>query len=118
MHEGAKGIVLEGMGSGNGPPTVTATVTELTATGVVIALSSRVHAGPVAPLYGGPGSGRELVAAGAIPTGWMRPSHARIALLALLASDPRGSHVRRLFNAWASAPYGHTSVPGHPPTAH
>ena len=99
---GAQAIVLEGTGSGNAPPALTSAVTDLSAAGLLIALSSRVPRGPIAPLYGGQGSGRELVQAGAIPTGWMRPSHARIALLALLACEPDPDRARELFRTWAA----------------
>jgi len=103
---GADGIVLEGTGSGNTTPAVAAAVAELAAAGVIIALSSRVHRGPVSPLYGGPGGGRALVSAGAIPAGWLRPSQARIALLALLATEPDRGRVRELFAAWGADPHG------------
>lgn len=99
---GAQALVLEGTGSGNAPPSLTTAIADLSAAGVVIALSSRVHRGSIAPLYGGPGGGRELVNAGVIPTGWMRPSHARIALLALLACEPDPARVRALFATWAA----------------
>lgn len=98
---GARGVVLEGTGSGNAPPVITAAVAEFTAAGIIIALSSRVHRGPILPLYGGGGSGRELLAAGAMSAGWMRPSQARIALLALLATGIDAAHARRLFQLWA-----------------
>lgn len=71
---GAHGIVLEGTGSGNTTPAVAATVAELTATGLVITVASRVHRGPVAPLYGGPGGGRELVSAGRSPPAGCGPA--------------------------------------------
>jgi L-asparaginase len=54
-----------------------------------VALSTRVAAGPVAAIYGN-GGGLDLLAAGAVPTGVLRPSQARILLAALLAQyrDP------------------------------
>ncbi|MTD54084.1 asparaginase [Amycolatopsis pithecellobii] len=87
VTDGATGVVLEATGAGNANPRISEAVARLTATGVVIALSTRVHAGPIAALYGN-GGGADLVEAGAIPAGLLRPSQARILLTALLASDP------------------------------
>ena len=81
---GATGVVLEATGSGNANPRIRDVVARLTGDGVVVALSTRVHSGPVAGLYGN-GGGADLVEAGAIPTGLLRPSQARILLTALLA---------------------------------
>lgn len=86
---GARGIVVEGTGAGNANPVVCAAVAELSRSGVVVAISTRVEAGPVKPLYGN-GGGRDLEAAGAVPTGLLRPSQARILLAVLLGAhrDP------------------------------
>jgi L-asparaginase len=81
---GAAGVVLEATGAGNANPKIRDAVARLTAAGVVVALSTRVHAGPVAGLYGN-GGGVDLIEAGAVPTGMLRPSQARILLTALLA---------------------------------
>lgn len=81
---GATGVVLEATGAGNGNPQIRDAVARLTAAGIVVALSTRVHAGPVAGLYGN-GGGMDLIEAGAVPTGMLRPSQARILLTALLA---------------------------------
>ncbi|MEU6645142.1 asparaginase [Saccharomonospora sp. NPDC046836] len=80
---GATGIVLETTGAGNANPEIRDAVARLTARGVVVALSTRVHAGPVVELYGN-GGGLDLVKAGAVPTGNLRPSQARVLLTALL----------------------------------
>jgi len=82
---GARGIVLEATGAGNANEAICAAVADLTRAGVVVALSTRVSAGPVAALYGG-GGGTDLVAAGAVPTGVLRPPQARILLAVLLAT--------------------------------
>jgi L-asparaginase len=102
---GARGLVLEGTGSGNVPPAVADAVAELSAAGVVIAVSSRVHRGPILPLYGGGGGGLELLAAGAVSSEWLRPSQARIALLVLLATCVDPAQVRRLFQQWVTHPH-------------
>lgn len=80
---GATGVVLETTGAGNANPGIRDAVATLTRSGVVVALSTRVHAGPVAELYGN-GGGMDLVKAGAVPTGRLRSSQARVLLVALL----------------------------------
>lgn len=82
---GAEGIVLEGTGAGNLNPAFCAEIADLTARGVPVALTTRVAYGPVMPIYGA-GGGVDAVAAGAIPTGTLRASQARMLLVALLAS--------------------------------
>ena len=90
---GARGIVLEATGAGNANVAMRDTVRRLVDDGVVVLLSTRVHAGPVVPIYGN-GGGRDLVDAGAIPTGRLRPSQARVLLLALLGTGAGQSDVR------------------------
>lgn len=97
---GAQGIVLEASGAGNANPAVCAAVALLTRQGVVVVLSTRVHAGPVVPLYGG-GGGVDLVAAGAVPAGLLRPSQARMLLIALLGTGAGPQEVRSGFSVHA-----------------
>lgn len=87
VDAGATGVILEATGAGNANHSIVDRVAELTARGIVVGLSTRVAAGPVVPLYGN-GGGVDLVKAGAIPTGLLKPSQARILLAALLSSDP------------------------------
>ncbi|HEX7827234.1 MAG TPA: asparaginase, partial [Mycobacterium sp.] len=49
---GARGIVLAAMGMGNASPGVAECIAEIARAGVVVALSTRVAAGPVLPVYG------------------------------------------------------------------
>jgi len=81
---GATGVVLEATRAGNANPQIRDPGARLTEAGIVVALSTRVHSGPVAGLYGN-GGGMDLLDAGAVPTGTLRPSQARILLAALLA---------------------------------
>lgn len=97
---GAAGVVLEAMGAGNANSVVRDAVARLTDQGVVVLLSTRVPAGPVVPLYGG-GGGVDLVAAGALPTGLLRPSQARVLLAALLGTGADGDAVRAAFRTAA-----------------
>ncbi|MGW8552575.1 asparaginase [Streptomyces tubercidicus] len=102
---GARGVVLEATGAGNANPAVRTAIARLTGEGVVVALSTRVHAGPVTALYGG-GGGVDLIEAGAVPVGTLRSPQARVLLLALLARDrdPRrvAAALRRMAEAGAA----------------
>jgi len=93
---GARGIVLEATGAGNANPAICAAVAELASAGVVVVTSTRVAAGPVAAIYGD-GGGVDLLAAGASPSGLLRPSQARILLAALLGIHRDPTAVRRAF---------------------
>lgn len=86
---GATGLVLEASGAGNANPEFVETVAELTQASVVVGLSTRVDAGPVAAIYGN-GGGADLVTAGAVPVGSLRAPQARVLLTVLLGSlhDP------------------------------
>ncbi len=90
---GARGVVLEATGAGNANPQICEAVAELTAQGVVVATSTRVECGPVVPIYAG-GGGTDLLAAGAVPVGTLRPSQVRVLLSLLLATDTDPAVVR------------------------
>ncbi|MFF4600728.1 asparaginase [Amycolatopsis sp. NPDC001319] len=83
LAAGAAGIVLQGTGIGNANPVLCEAVAEATARGLVVVTSTRVQAGPVVPVYGA-GGGKDLLAAGAIPAGLLRPSQSLVLLSLLL----------------------------------
>ncbi|MGE2832684.1 asparaginase [Mycobacterium sp. SMC-4] len=87
---GARGIVLVGTGIGNAPAGFSQAVAELTGQGVVVALSSRVQAGPVLGVYGN-GGGADLISAGAVAVSDLPASQARILLATLLSAHPDAS---------------------------
>ena len=91
---GARGLVLETTGSGNTNPDVVTAVARHVRAGVTVLVSTRVHAGEVAAVYGGGGGGRDLIDAGAVLVPWLRPGQARIQLLALLAAGAGDEEVR------------------------
>lgn len=111
---GAQGVVLEATGAGNANHAVRAAVARMTEAGVVVALSTRVHAGPVTAMYGN-GGGVDLVEAGAVATGTLRPSQARILLSALLARDPDPARAARELRRLATG--GATPTPAPVPAA-
>ncbi|UUN31489.1 asparaginase [Streptomyces sp. FIT100] len=90
VDAGAQGLVLVATGAGNATPEIVEAVASATARGVLVALTTRVQAGPVTEIYTH-GGAVDLVAAGAVPTGTLRAGQARVAVLsALLATtDPR-----------------------------
>ncbi|APU42664.1 MULTISPECIES: asparaginase [unclassified Streptomyces] len=96
VEAGARGIVLIGTGAGNATPEIVEAVRAAVARGVLVALTTRVMAGPVTEIYTH-GGAVDLVAAGAVPTGTLRAGQARIAVLsALLATDDTDEQVRIL----------------------
>lgn len=90
VSAGAQGIVLVATGAGNATPEIAEAVASVTSRGVLVALTTRVQAGPVTEIYT-QGGAVDLVAAGAVPTGTLRASQARIGVLTALlaATDPR-----------------------------
>jgi L-asparaginase len=95
---GARGIVLDAMGSGNANPNVLAAVQDCIANGIAVVVTSRVPDGVVEPIYGGHGGGHDLIRAGAIASPWLRAGQARIMLAALLAG---GTDHRQSVRAFA-----------------
>ncbi|WP_030671718.1 asparaginase [Streptomyces sp. NRRL B-1347] len=99
---GARGIVLVATGAGNATPRFADAIAAAVDRGVLVAVTTRVHSGPVAEIYTG-GGAVDLVAAGAVLTGTLRAGQARIAVLAALLADAapqrRGALLRRLLGA-------------------
>ena len=99
LEQGARGLVLQATGFGNANASIVTAVAACTARAVPVVLSTRVAGGEVSPVYGGGGGGVDLVAAGAVPSGSLRPSQARVLLAALVAAGRDRRHIVRAFAA-------------------
>lgn len=94
---GARGIVLDAMGSGNANPNILAAAQDCIRNRIAVVVASRVPDGVVEPIYGGTGGGHDLIAAGAIASPWLRAAQARILLAALLAAGAGHSEMDSAF---------------------
>ncbi|MEV3947703.1 asparaginase [Streptomyces halstedii] len=85
LEAGAAGVVVAAAGAGNAGPELVEAVAEAVAAGHPVLISTRVHSGPVAPLYAG--GGAELRRVGALFADDLNPWQARL-LLAAAAAVP------------------------------
>jgi L-asparaginase len=98
LQEGARGLVVEGLGCGNVPVTAIAEVERAAAAGIPVVITTRCHRGGIADTYGYAGAARRLREAGAILGGAL-PSHkARIKLMVLLGAGAGMDRIRAAFS--------------------
>lgn len=98
-HTGARGLVLEGFGLGNLPGSLTSVVGDLTESGVLVVIASRVMAGGTFPVYGGDGGGVGLESVGAVFAGGLSAAKARLLLMCCLPGASTAEARARLVHA-------------------
>jgi L-asparaginase len=87
VDQGAKGIVVEGLGWGNVNQPMFAAIKDALAKSVPVVIASRVPNGRVLPNYGFEGGGKTLVDAGAVMADDLSARKARILLMLLLQNE-------------------------------
>jgi L-asparaginase len=92
--QGIKGLVIEGFGAGNVPPTIVPAIEACLADAIPVVLSTRCIEGGVWPIYGYPGGGADLSDRGVILCGRLGGPKARLRLMCALGltSDPHELH--------------------------
>lgn len=97
VSEGAKGLVIEGMGRGNIPPLMAEAIERVMNKGVAVVLVSRCFKGRVLDSYGYPGGGKGLRNAGVIFGDRLPGQKARIKLMMALGKTSNISEIREMF---------------------
>ncbi|OOB77740.1 MAG: L-asparaginase [Epulopiscium sp. Nuni2H_MBin003] len=97
VDNGAKGLIIEGMGRGNLPPKVLRGVKYALKKDVLVVVVSRCHAGRVFCSYGYEGGGKELMDLGVIMGGEMSGPKARIKLMLALGAQLSKEAINKLF---------------------
>ncbi|MGH6899368.1 MAG: asparaginase [Geminicoccaceae bacterium] len=96
LERGAKGLVIEAFGRGNGPAALVPVVREAVAAGVPVVVTSRCPTGRVEPIYG-KGGGKDLADAGAIFAGDLKGPKARLLLMVLLSAPGTTNRIAATF---------------------
>ena len=99
IDDGARGLVIEGLGRGNVPVAALAAIERAIKAGIPVVITSRCPRGRVLDTYAYEGAGRQLKRMGAI-LGGMLPSHkARIKLMLLLGANFSLSQIKASFES-------------------
>ena len=96
LERGARGLVIEAFGRGNGPAALVPVVRGAITAGVMVVITSRCPTGRVEPIYG-KGGGKDLADAGAIFAGDLKGPKARLLLMVLLSAPDTRSRIAEIF---------------------
>ena len=91
VEQGARGVVVQGLGMGNVNQPMFAAIKDAIGKGVKVVVASRVPDGRVLPSYGFEGGGKTLADAGAVMADDLSPQKARILLMLLLQQSDFGT---------------------------
>lgn len=97
VDSGCRGLVIEGMGRGNVPPTVVPGIKYAIDRKLPVILCSRCIGGRVLDAYAYEGGGRQLRMMGVILGGHLPGQKARIKLMVLLGMGMNTSHIKDAF---------------------
>lgn len=97
INEGAKGLVIEGMGRGNVPPNMVSGIKQAIDLGIPVVLVSRCYQGRVLDSYGYPGGGKDLRNLGVILGDNLPGQKARIKLIVALSQTDNLDKIKHLF---------------------
>ncbi len=97
LEKGFNGIVIEGMGRGNVPPTMVDGIKKAISSNIPVVLVSRCFEGRVFESYGYEGGGKHLMDLGVIFGDTMPGQKARIQLLAAINSEKTIDEIKSLF---------------------
>lgn len=101
LARGALAVVAEGSGAGNVHGPLAEGLLRAVDAGVPVVVTTRCRHGRVTPIYGGPGGGATLAAAGVVPAPGLSTGKARLAVQVALGADAAtpAESVRGLFDA-------------------
>lgn len=97
VDQGAKGLVVEGVGAGNVNAQVYKAIQYALKKGVTVVITSRVFHGSVEPIYGDQGGGLTLEKAGCILGGSLRGPKARLLLMLALPQVKTHAELKKYF---------------------
>ena len=97
VEEGARGLILEGLGRGNVPVTAVPEVKRAMQRGIPVVITSRCAHGRVLDTYAYEGGGHHLKQMGAILGGMLPAMKARLKLMLLLGKEAPLEEIRKSF---------------------
>ena len=86
LADGARGVVIDGLGRGQVPPDWVPAIERACAADIPVAVTSSAGSGPVRTVYEYTGSLESLIAVGALPAGALTARQARILMMMLLST--------------------------------